>query len=289
MRGVIGDAAVAERAGELRPGPGRERQQPKADLPRPRLRISGVVDDWNPVPHFYDLNGGGAYAKGEPLFLPLRTAQNLDLPEQGGMRCWTTSQGGDISSSNCVRLQFWVQLYTRSDWRTYFQFLEHYSDQQRRLGRFERPANARLRGIQEWLDSQQAFPRAVALQAYLAFAFLGICLVNSIALVLVTYLRRGNELAIRRAMGATRRNIFAQLALESISYGLASGLLGLVVLSAGLFIIREQPAPYAYLAHADPVALTLTLTLGVLSSVFAALFPAWHACRNAPAHALKIQ
>lgn len=253
------------------------------------FRVVGVMEDWNPVPHFYDLNQNGAYAKGEQLILPLRTAHDLELPKQGGMNCWTAPSGAKLSEDNCVWLQFWVQLPTTKDQENYLAFLKHYASDQRQLGRFERPPNVRLSVLSQWLDSQGVFPRAVALQSYLAMAFLGICLINSIALILVTYLRRGSELAIRRAMGATRRSILSQLVMESMSYGLVSGALGLAVLALGLFVVREQPTPYAYLAHADVGSVLLTVLTGILSALFAALFPAWYACRKAPAHVLKIQ
>jgi putative ABC transport system permease protein len=53
--------------------------------------------------------------------------------------------------------------------------------------------------------------------------------------------------------------------------------------------VRQQPAQYAALAHLDPTMLLTTFVLAVCATVLAAVFPAWRACRLAPARLLKIQ
>ena len=49
-------------------------------------------------------------------------------------------------------------------------------------GRFERPANVRLRNVMQWLDQQQVLPADVRLQTWLAFGFLLVCVVNMVGL-----------------------------------------------------------------------------------------------------------
>ncbi|TAL83811.1 MAG: FtsX-like permease family protein, partial [Rhodanobacter sp.] len=127
------------------------------------------------------------------------------------------------------------------------------------------------------------------LQTLLALGFMLVCLVNTVALLLVKFLRRGAELGIRRAMGASKRSVFAQLLFEAFMVGLAGGVVGLLLTLSGLWIVRQQPVPYAGYAHLDSVMLGATVVLSLCATVLAALFPAWRACRLQPATVLKIQ
>lgn len=140
-----------------------------------------------------------------------------------------------------------------------------------------------------WLDVNHVVPGSVQLQALLALGFLLVCLVNTVALLLVKFLRRGSELSVRRAMGASRVSIFTQLLMEASIIGGGGGLLGLLLAWLGLWVVRQQPAKYAVLAHLDTRMLFATFLLAIVASLLAAVFPAWRACRLPPARALKLQ
>jgi putative ABC transport system permease protein len=123
----------------------------------------------------------------------------------------------------------------------------------------------------------------------LALGFLLVCLVNTVALLLVKFMRRSSELSVRRAMGASRRDLFAQLLGEAAMIGLGGGLLGLLLAWSGLWIVRQQPAEYAQVAHLDVPMLGVALGMAVLASVLAGVFPAWRASVLPPARGLKLQ
>ena len=163
------------------------------------------------------------------------------------------------------------------------------SDQQRASGRFQRPTNVRLRNVMEHLEVNRVVPGDVRLQLWLAFGFLAVCLLNTVGLLLAKFLRRSGEIGVRRALGASRRSIFAQCLVEAGTVGLAGGVLGLGLAALGLWAVRQQPTDYADLAHLDPVMLLTTFALAVAASVLAGLVPAWHACQIAPAIQLKSQ
>jgi putative ABC transport system permease protein len=129
----------------------------------------------------------------------------------------------------------------------------------------------------------------VQLQALLAMGFLLVCLVNTVALLLVKFMRRSSELSVRRAMGASRRDLFAQLLGEAAIIGLGGGLLGLSLAWGGLWVVRQQPADYAQVAHLDLTMLAVALGLAVLASLLAGVFPAWRASILPPARGLKLQ
>lgn len=253
------------------------------------FRVIGVIDDWHPEPHFYDLSSGN-YAKPEQVFLPFQTAMELHQPTVGSMNCWGPGPTGDMTkASRCAWVQFWVQLDTPAQVESYRQFLVDYSEQQKALGRFQRPPNVKLRDVMQWLAYNHVVPGSVQLETLLALGFLLVCLVNTVALLLVKFLRRGGELAVRRAMGASRRSVFAQLLVEAALLGLSGGVAGLLLAVFGLWIVRQQPAEYAALAHLDASMLGATFVFAVAAALIAAVFPAWRACRIAPARLLKTQ
>ena len=254
------------------------------------FRVVGVLDTWRPNPHFYDLNVGN-YTESEEVFLPLTTSRDLDLSRNGSQDCWGRggADGDHLETATCVWLQFWVELENPSKAAEYKAFLENYSREQKALGRFQRPVNVRLRNVMEWLDQQKVVPSDVRLQSWLAIGFLVVCLVNTVGLMLAKFLRRAGELGVRRALGASRYEIFKQLLVEAGVVGLAGGLFGLVLAFLGLWLVRQQPADYASLARLDVSMLGMTFVLAVGSSVAAGLLPAWRACQIAPALQLKSQ
>jgi len=253
------------------------------------FRIVGVLGDWALSPHFYDLNTG-SYGYAEQVFMPLQTALDLHMGHNGSTDCWGNGTGGVGSiypAPSCVWMQFWVQLDTPAKAADYKEFLVHYSEQQKALGRFVKGPNVRLRNVMQWLAYQQVVPDDVRLQTGLAFGFLLVCLVNTVGLMLAKFLRRAGELSVRRALGASRRALFAQLLIESGVVGLVGGLGGLLLALLGLWVVRHRPSDYAALAHLDPAMLLTTFLLALGASLLAGLLPAWRACQVAPALQLK--
>ncbi|HWU75531.1 MAG TPA: ABC transporter permease [Rhodanobacter sp.] len=253
------------------------------------FRIVGVLDDWAPSPHFYDLNTG-SYGYTEQVFIPLQTALGLHMDHNGSNDCWGNGAGGVghiYPSDSCVWMQFWVQLDTPAKAAAYRQFLVHYSQQQQALGRFAKAPNVRLRNVRQWLAYERVVPDDVRLQTGLAFGFLLVCLVNTVGLMLAKFLRSTGELGIRRALGASKRALFGQLLVESGVVGLVGGVGGLLLALLGLWLVRHRPSDYASLAHLDPTMLLITFLLAVGATLLAGLLPAWRACQIPPALQLK--
>lgn len=252
------------------------------------MRVVGVIRDWRLTPAFYNL-GGRAYDKPEQLLLPFSTAMELKLSSSGQRSCWGESISPEDINAACSWVEYWVQLNSPQKVTAYRQYLENYSDQQHRAGRYEQPTNVQLRSVMEWLDFQKVVPSDVRLQTWLAFGFLLVCLVNTVGLLLAKFMRRSGEIGVRRALGATKRSIFAQSLVEAGTIGLAGGILGLGLAMLGLWGVRQQPAEYADLAKLDPVMLLATFALALLASVVAGMLPAWRACSIPPAIQLKAQ
>ncbi len=255
------------------------------------LRIVGVLAPWRVAPRFYDLrSSGGSFGDTELAFIPYSTSRDLKLSRSGNMSCWGDSKGQPTAPNvPCSWLQYWVQLDTTAEQRSYRDYLNSYAERQRSAGRFARPDNVQLRSVMQWLDYKKVVPQDVKLQMWLAVGFLLVCLVNTIGLLLAKCMRRAAEIGVRRALGASKRDIFVQFLVEAGVVGLAGGCLGLVLAQLGLWAIRQNPASYAQLARLDGEMLLGAFALALLASLVAGLLPAWRACGVAPALQLKSQ
>ncbi len=253
------------------------------------LRVIGVMKEWSPEPHFFDLTTG-KYGKDEDLLVPFSTAMDLEFGSNGNMNCFGENPDGNSNSISapCSWIQYWVELDPAKveDYRSY---LVNYSDQQRAAGRFERPTNVRLRPVMEWLTFKNAVPSDVRLQMWLALGFLGVCLVNTVGLLLAKFLRRSGEIGVRRALGASRGQIFLQCLVDAGAVGVAGGVLGIGLALLGLYAVRQQPVDYADLAHLDGSMLLLAIGLTLCASLAAGFLPAWRAMQVTPAIQLKSQ
>jgi putative ABC transport system permease protein len=256
------------------------------------FRVVGVIDDWRPTPKFYDMNSD-RFGTPEQAFLPFSTARDLRMGRNGSMNCWGDAgddpEGSEGLNAPCTWIQYWVQLDTPEKAADYRQYLANYSAQQRAAGRYERPDNIRLHDLMGWLDYNNVVPGDVRLQVWLALGFLLVCLVNTVGLLLAKFLRRSSEIGVRRALGASRRDIFTQCLVEAGTIGLAGGIMGLGLALLGLWAVRQQPSSYAELAHLDPLMLAATFVLAIIASLLAGILPAWRAMQVTPAIQLKSQ
>jgi putative ABC transport system permease protein len=253
------------------------------------LRVVGVLGPWAVNPRFYDLTNN-EFGDSENIFVPFATAVDLKLALSGSMWCWgDTPEGRTALSAPCAYLQYWTELGSASEAAAYRRYLDNYIAHQHDLGRFRHPGEVQLRDVMRWLDHNNVVPSDVRLQLWLALGFLLICLLNTIGLLLAKFLRRSGEIGVRRALGASRRTVFAQYLVESGIVGLSGGALGLLLALLGLALVRRQPADYASLAHMDAPMLLATFVLALLSSLLAGALPAWRAMQVTPAIQLKSQ
>ncbi len=250
------------------------------------MRIVGVTELWTPTPHFYDLETG-SYGQAELVFVPFSTALQMKMSRSGNMNCWKETEDSEALGAPCEWIQYWVELSTPEKAAAYKDYLVHYSEEQKAAGRFERPANVRLRTVMDWLEYREVVPNDARLQTWVALGFLLVCLINTVGLLLTKFLRRSSEIGVRRALGASKSSIFTQLLVEAGMIGVAGGILGLALAWLGLWAVRHQPTPYADLAHLDLPMLAGTFGLAVVASLLAGLLPAWRGCQVTPAIQLK--
>lgn len=254
--------------------------------------VTGVVDEWEPLPKFYRLVGGNTF-QFEDIFLPFNNAIANEMQSQGSINCNINGeldpgyQG--LMRSECVWIQFWVELASADQRQEYSAFLDNFVAAQKQLGRFQRPLNNRLYDVMEWLDYQEVVGDDRRLQTWLAFGFLLVCLVNVVGLLLAKFTARSGEIGVRRALGATRREVFKQYLTEAGVIGAAGGLLGVALTFGVLALMARQSTVIATIGRMDWVMLATALALSLLASLLAGLLPTWRACQVRPAVQLKSQ
>jgi len=261
------------------------------------VRIVGVLAPWRPSPMFYDVKGGryangdtaSFYGRPEGVFVPFDTGQDIAPNDFEPFTCWGDWDVGSkpLLNSPCLWVGLWVQLDSAAKLGDYRNFLVGYAAEQKRLGRIGNAGDTRMMGLMQWLDYNQVVPSDVRLQTWLAFAFLAICLFNTVGLLLAKFLRRGGEIGVRRALGASRRAVFEQCLVEAGLIGLLGGVGGWLLSLLGLWLVRRQPVEYAGLVHLDVSMFVTTFVLAVGVSLIAGALPALRASRVAPALQLK--
>ena len=252
--------------------------------------VVGVLDNWKLRARYYDLTNG-AFDDPDELFMPFTTAVDLKKRSTGNNSCWKpTADGWDAYlDSECVWMQMWVQLDSPARLAEYKSFLDNYVGEQKKLGRFPRPLNNRLLDVTEWMRDRKVVSRDVQVQAGLGFAFLVVCLVNTIGLLLAKFTRKSGEIGLRRALGASRREIFSQFLIESGVVGLTGGFIGLLLTALGLVAVRALYTQYKTVTQLDWPMVAATIALAIVAALLAGLYPTWRACRVAPAAQLKTQ
>jgi putative ABC transport system permease protein len=255
-------------------------------------RIVGVTENWDPKPRFFDLFSGNAYADPIQVYIPFTYAIDQHIDTYGNNNCGSDGKRGDDWDSwlrgECVWISPWVELETAGQVQAYRQFLDGYAREQRQAGRFNWAPNNRLRDVHAWLDYLHAVPPESRISLSLALGFLVICLVNTIGLLLAKFMRRAPEIGVRRALGASRGDIYRQFLAEAGMVGLAGGVLGLVLTGLGMLGIGLVFEPQiARLAHLDVSLVLLTLLVAIATTVTAAFYPTWRAAQIQPAWQLK--
>jgi putative ABC transport system permease protein len=255
-------------------------------------RVVGVLGLWEPTPMFYDLNNN-AYGKTPDVFLPLTRAIDGQMPSWGNNNC-----SGNIGEpgwagrlrSECIWLQYWAELPTSADVAAYRSFLANYASEQQRSGRFSWSAHTKIRDVREWLVYQHAVSDEVRILVLVSFSFLLVCLLNAMGLMLAKIMGRAGDIGVRRALGASRRAIFSQCLIEAGVVGLAGGVLGLALTALGLMGLRSLLSEQVNrLTHFSPADIVIAVTLAVVATVLAGLYPTWRAAQVQPAWQLKAQ
>jgi putative ABC transport system permease protein len=255
-------------------------------------RVSGVIDTWEPMPKFYDVNNQ-TFGAVEEVYFPFSVSIAKEVGSNGNTNCWKPVDGNGYEAflaSECIWMQFWVELQDAEEKADYLVFLDAYAESQKALGRFPRPINNRLSNVMEWLEIEEVVDDDVQVLLGLAVLFLIVCLLNTIGLLLAKIMRRAGDISLRRALGASRRAVFAQYIVEAGLIGLGGGILGIGMTWLGLQGIKSLYGEFEFIAQLvtmDWVMIFAAIGLALVSALGAAVYPTWRACGIQPASQLK--
>jgi putative ABC transport system permease protein len=253
--------------------------------------VVGVIDKWRALPRFYLLQGGSPYGTGEELFIPLSSAVRHETQHNGGMSCSQNIGPGFAArlTSECTWITAWLETASSGERSDIQSWLDNYANDQRKLRRLKRNAPNRLFDVTGWMEYTGVVGKDSKLSAWLAFGFLMLCLVNTVGLLLAKFSVRASEIGVRRALGASRGDIFRQFLVETTVVGLVGGVLGLLLAFGALGLIGMTSKSMATVATMDWEMLGLTFVISVSAAILAGLLPTWRACQVTPAIQLKSQ
>jgi putative ABC transport system permease protein len=261
-------------------------------------RVIGVIRPWTPTPRFYDVTGLDAYGETEDFYLPFSTAIERQLWTSDEVGCDATalpSGWTGLLSSDCAWIEFWVELPRAAQVRAFKAYLRNYAAEQRRLGRFNWLPLVALNDVMGWMVLNRVVPNEVRVDSAIGLGFLIVCLINAIGLMLAKFSSRATELSVRRALGASRTDIFLQCVTETMVIGLSGGALGLALTAAGLSALRNlqgiasRDSALGHLISLNVEMVLITFAAAVITTICSGLYPALRASRVEPGWQLKAQ
>src|SRR5262249_29525703 len=187
----------------------------------------------------------------EEIYMPFNFLRPMTLRTAGNVDGWGTSPPlpgpeGFLQSESCW-LQMWVELPAKADLARYRDFLAAYVQEQKRTGRLPRPLNNRVDTVHEWMKVQKVVPKQTTAMMVVSLLFLSVCAVNLVGLLLGKFLARASEVGVRRALGASRTDIFLQHVVECELIGVVGGAIGLLISFGAL--VALHPWVQTTMAH----------------------------------------
>ena len=255
--------------------------------------VVGVLDQWEPVPKYYTAFNDD-FGQTDDVFLPIEVNESWQKQNFGNTNCWGDTPMNtfeDFLNSECVWVEYWVELSSVDQQASFEAWLAGYIAEQKQLGRFQiEGAEGRISDVMEWLEVNRVVSQDVRVLLGLAFMFLAVCLLNTVALLLAKFSGKAPRVGLRRALGASKASIFRQNLVEVGVIGLAGGALGLALAWLGLRGVNAvNMGRYDRMIDMDWQLVSFALVLSIIAAIFAGLYPTWRVCQVPPATYLKTQ
>ncbi len=250
--------------------------------------IVGVLAPWRPFIKMYDLTQNFV---GEPeaLYIPFSLTRPMQIRNFGNSDGWK-SVGPSYDAflaSDTDWVPFWVELPKEADRAAYRQFLDNYVRAEKTKGRFLRPLNNQVTSMRDLMVEVGVVRPALTAMAAMSILFLIICALNLTGLLLAKFLARAPEVSVRRALGATRADIFLQHIAECEIVGVAGGILGML-LSIGVLRFIAKLITATSVISLDLEMIAAAIFLSLVAGLIAGVYPAWRICALQPAVQLKV-
>ncbi|HEX7708676.1 MAG TPA: ABC transporter permease [Thermoanaerobaculia bacterium] len=254
------------------------------------FQVAGVLAPWRPGLRIFDLTRDPTGAP-EPIYIPFNHGEAMTLWAAGNNSGWkrqTINSFEDNIQSERIWLQYWVEIPDAESRGAYNDWLRGYIDDQRALGRFERPTRFAVTTIPALIEEFGLVPNGVKAMSLVSLLFLAVCSLNLVGILLGKFLSRIPEVSVRRALGASKAQIFWQHVIECELIGLIGGAAG-IILSIGVLSVLGRFMDNGDALGLDGEMLLVAAVLSLLAGLTAGIYPAWRVCRVAPAMQLKIQ
>jgi putative ABC transport system permease protein len=250
--------------------------------------VVGVLKPWRPFIKMYDLTQNYVDAP-EPIYMPFSLTPSMQIRTTGNSDGWKSAGNtfADFLNSDVDFVQFWVELRSSAEAEQYHRFVDGYVLEEKKHGRFERPLMNKVTSLHDLMQEFGVVRPQVTAMAAISILFLAICALNLTGLLLGKFLARAPEVSVRRALGATRIDVFMQHITECELVGLAGGAIGMLLSIGAMRLIGK------FITTTSVISLDLEMILAALflslgAGFLAGLYPAWRICSVQPAVQLKI-
>jgi putative ABC transport system permease protein len=265
-------------------------------IDRREFRVVGVMAPWRPSIRLYDVTGD-PFGEPETVYLPFNWIEPLEIRTAGNRDNWKGPDGNPtyleiLHGSEMDFIQMWVELPDEAGRQAYRSFLDAYTLDQRKAGRFLRPIDNRVTSLRNLIREWRVVPQQTKAIAAISILFLVVAALNLVGLFLGKFLARAPQVGVRRALGASRRSIFLQHLIECELVGLIGGALGLL-LSLGVLAffnnVFRRLAQSGDFFRLDLTMVLAAVALSLVAGAIAGIYPAWRICSVPPARYLRNQ
>ena len=254
------------------------------------FRIIGILGAFSPMPRYYNMRLG-THADADDIFIPQKSLAGLDDSVFVGRSCKMETGMADntgLLASSCQWLSVWVLMRGKDARAGLESALQVLLQDEAAVDGGSR-AVMRVENVDELLARTKVVPKAVQYTALIALGFFLLCLVNAAGLLLAKYLRRANEVGVRRALGASRRTIIVQFLVDAALMGVIGSAFALLFALAATGLMQQMPVDYLQRPRLDMHVLAIGLGLTSVAALLSGVFPAVWASRVAPAIQMKTE
>jgi putative ABC transport system permease protein len=192
------------------------------------LTITGILKPWFLRPLFYHATEGRAFNLTDDIYVPLETGIDLGWSIHARSSSTVSYKSVEFTRDRDVfYLQAWVQLEDKAQQQAFQNYLDNYSQTLKDAGEHPLDIMNELRDVNVWLSEQKIVDQKVLAFTLASVLFLCVCVFNASSLLLSRFHSAKFEVGLRRAIGASNRNILNQGLTESVLLGLVAGVVSL--------------------------------------------------------------
>jgi putative ABC transport system permease protein len=252
------------------------------------LTIVGVLKPWFLRPLFYHATEGRAFSLTDDIYAPLETSIDLGWSIHARSSSSGSNRGVKFSrDQNTFYLQAWVELESSAEQQAFQHYLDNYSQSLKDAGEHPLAIRNELRDVNAWLLEQNIVDQKVLAFTLASVLFLCVCIFNASSLLLSRFHSAKFEVGLRRAIGASNRDMLMQGLTESALLGMVAGVVSLLLSWFFLRISTKFLPDLENLAVLEPKLLLLGMMLAIATAIASALYPLYRANRYTISAELK--